>query len=61
MMMKMMMYFSFIRGGSIMSSIRSGRSVKIRPAETGESVDDEIEFPRVNGGVFTLLTRLDHG
>ncbi|KAF8365582.1 hypothetical protein PRIPAC_83411 [Pristionchus pacificus] len=48
---------SFIRGGSIMSSIRSGRSVKIRPVDSSDIVDDETEFPQVNGGVFTLLFR----
>ncbi|KAF8366749.1 hypothetical protein PRIPAC_84578, partial [Pristionchus pacificus] len=36
-------------------SIRSGRA--IRPVESNDIVDDEIEFPRVNWGVFTLLMR----
>ncbi|GMR51942.1 hypothetical protein PMAYCL1PPCAC_22137, partial [Pristionchus mayeri] len=47
----------FLRQRSLMSSTRSRRTTGSKVAPLMETREEEIEFPHVNGGVWTLLMR----
>ncbi|KAF8359310.1 hypothetical protein PRIPAC_94305, partial [Pristionchus pacificus] len=47
----------FVRQRSLMSSVRSRKSTKASSVDFEESAEDEKEFPRIEGGLLTLLMR----